>query len=703
MKTRYAFYAILAFCFFLFLNLYAGETALRLINVIQPGEDSELPSLIPNDPERAVVNTLRMKTIMDNAQKGAAIYFPAGNYYFNGSALPNRGSIETSRPGQTIYGDGANLTRIFQVNLEKDFGFNADPSRKHVPCSTIRVRHKGATVRDLTVAVDPNAPENTIALCAAIQLAHIAYFPDGNIGIIETTGIGNDFLLDNVTIKDINIGIHHGSGIQAAHFFELGIDIIGSGGIIKVSRVGRLDAKFGIRLDNGNHCGQGNYYFDHIYMIGKHGVTNGGVFFDWIGGQLAVIRDCEATYTNAIHVGPLGATGDRLEPFVEAEVVRSPDRNWDWLTWHGHPVPAEPSKAQISEWFGLPRCAEVISIGSQPRTGGKEWKKGEHFKVERTEEPGSLENASRIIWLKEPPPRGFVYYVTFQLPEQYRVHDLEWGSVTDCFFGEALQTDENGYAFLFDDQGFVYSNPDFNFPVGYGLEISGNTILNGNLVFRGNTGYIKISDNTCGGVCDVLLMGKNKGRQLREISLNNNFLKNISLGDWVSLVRITQNRLEGSITMNAPLSAHNISLQGNIITSEVSHGVKLIGEGIRHVDISGNTVFCDSGAGIILDKVKKALVKDNNISGCSDAGIQITDGAEMIVGSNILSDNNTGICIKSGAAGKPVRLFENLLSENKSCGIRITAPKQEFAEHISIGENTFSGNGKDSIIETGNE
>ncbi|MBN1902531.1 right-handed parallel beta-helix repeat-containing protein, partial [Candidatus Sumerlaeota bacterium] len=577
--------------------------------------------LVPNDPAQAKSNTARMQAIMEKVPSGAAVYFPVGHYYFDGAGLPNRSSIETSKPGQTIYGDGAELTVIFQTNLEKNFGFQTDAARKHVPASTIRIRHKGCTVRNLTIAVDPNAPNNAIAPSAAIQLAHIAYFPDHNIGIIETTGIGEDFLLDNIVVKDVNIGVHYGGGIQGTRFFEIGIDIIGSGGMVKVSHIDRLDAKYGIRLDNGNHCGQGNYYFDHIYMIGKHGVTNGGVFFDWIGGQLAVIRDCEATFTNAFHAGPLGADGDRLEPFPEGEVRRSKDRMWDWLTWHGHGVAAAPNAAQITEWYGLPRRAEIVRIGSLPRTGDKEWKKGEHFTTERIEESGPLQHATKIIWIKDPPGSGSVYFVTFSQTKEYRVHDIEWGSVTGCFFGEARQADENGYVFKFEDQGFGHLNPDFGFPVGYGFSISGNTYINGDGFLMGNSGYIRITENTA-GVSNLFIQGTDDRRCVREISFDGNQLNNINVSDFVSHLRMTRNRIEGRVLLNAATSASHISLEGNTITWGGDRLVSISGKGVEHVIVTGNTIAHAAGSGIFLEDVNSGMVKDNDVSGCGSAGME---------------------------------------------------------------------------------
>lgn len=692
---RVSFSALL---FFALNNAGLGKDENSLpINIIMEDPIFVKEPLVPNDPAQAKTNTLRMRAIMEAAPKGAAIYFPAGNYYFDGAALPNRGSIETSQPGQTIYGDGAELTMIFQTNLEKNFGFQSDPKRKHVPASTIRIRHKGCTVRDITVAVDPNAPQNTIAPGAAIQLAHIAYFPDHNIGIIETTGIGEDFLLDNIVIRDVNIGVHYGGGIQGTRFFEIGIDIIGSGGLVKVSRINRLDAKNGIRLDNGNHCGQGNYYFDHIYMIGKHGVTNGGVFFDWIGGQLVVIRDCEASFTNAFHAGPLGASGDRLEPFPEVEVHRSKDRMWDWLTWHGHSVVAEPNAAQITEWYGLPRHAEVIRTGSLPRTGGKEWKKGEHYIVESIKEPGHLHNATKITWIKDPPSSGSLYFVTFEQPKEYRVHDIEWGSISGCFFGEAKQTDENGYVFKFEDQGFGYLNPDFGFPVGYGFAISRNTYINGDTILSGNSGYVKITDNT-GGVSSLFIQGEDERRQVREISFEGNQLNDLKIDDWVSHLRISGNRIEGRVLLTAPTSASYISLEGNTITSEANRAVSFSGKGVSHVRLIGNTIAQAPEKGIFLEDVSTGIVKDNDVSGCGDTGIELMRCAGLLVTSNILCDNKTGLQIMPKEEGAPITVQGNLLTDNESFGILVTGGEPETSQNIKMGENTFSGNREDCRI-----
>jgi hypothetical protein len=91
----------------------------------------------------------------------------------------------------------------------------------------------------------------------------------------------------------------------------------------------RVDARIGIRLDNGNHTPQGEYQFDSIFMIGKHRVTDGGVFFGWVGAQGPSIHNCSASFVSGMHVGPLGVDGDRFEPNAEGEVLHSRDKDWD--------------------------------------------------------------------------------------------------------------------------------------------------------------------------------------------------------------------------------------------------------------------------------------------------------------------------------------------------------------------------------------
>jgi hypothetical protein len=120
-----------------------------------------------------------------------------------------------------IYGDGVDATRIIQTDTRKDFGSAARTDFKRVPTATIRVRHKGSSVRDLTVMFAPNAPPDRVFGSAAVQIAHINYFPDNNVGIIETTGQATDFLLDFVIVSNVNIGQNHSPGIQSHHFLKL--------------------------------------------------------------------------------------------------------------------------------------------------------------------------------------------------------------------------------------------------------------------------------------------------------------------------------------------------------------------------------------------------------------------------------------------------------------------------------------------------
>jgi hypothetical protein len=635
----------MVFLALLFLAGSAGAASPALVDVTRADGVLVAEPLVPDDRDAARANTLRMHAIMEAAPPGAAVRFPAGAYFFDGSALPNRGSVESTRPGQVFFGDGADVTRLVQVNAEKDFGFTQDPRRKHVPAATVRLRHSACRLRDLTVMVDPELPADRLLPTAAVQLAHIAYFPDHSIGIIETTGLGADFLLDNVIVERVYIGHNPGGGIQGRQYFEYGIDIIGSGGMVKVRDIERLDAKHGVRLDNGNHCGQGDYTFKHLYMVGRPPLTNGGVFFDWIGGQLPMIVDCEAVYTNMFHAGPLGVNGDRLEPFPEGEVVRSADRDWDWLTWHGHPVVAEPDEAQRTEWYGLPRQAKVVRIGSEPRTGGTEWAQGSDYTVERVTEPGPCEGASRIRWTGSRPDPGAMYFVTFEQPKEYRVHDLQWGYVKGCFFGEANQAGGKGFVYKLNDQGFGTLNPDFHFPVGYQFIISGNTHINGDSLFQGRVGFVKYLGNG-GGVSNLRVEGLGENRQVTETLFADSTFNSVSIGDHTGFLSFRSNRIEGPFVADSGKGPVHLSVEQNLLTTAKGPAIDI--RRARNLRLAGNTVWCPEGDAIRLENVTNGIVTGTIASDCGGAGLDLHNGKNLLVTGNLFTGNADGIRVKGG-------------------------------------------------------
>ena len=498
--------------------------------------------LVKNDKHFARKNTLLMSAIMLKAPKGSTVYFPEGDYYFDGSALPNHSSIESSNTGQIFRGDGVGTTRIIQINDKKDFGFTCRTDFKRVPTATIRIRHKGCMVENLTVMFDEEIQPKTVINSVAIQIAHIAYFPDNNIGIIETTGLGEDFLIDHVIISNVNIGEHLGSGIAGSRFFEVGIDIIGSGGHVRISNMNRIDARTGVRLDNGNHCGQGEYEFSHMHNIGNTNVFKDGVFFDWVGGQAPSIQNSSCSCTNGIFAGPRGKSGDRLNPFPEAEVVRRKNSEWDWFTLHNHTVVDQPNEMQRREWYGLPRYAKIVRIGSTPRTGGKEWIEGKDFIIQDILS-GDCKGALKIIWKGERPSPNSTYYVTFQQSAEYRVHDLEWGNAINVSIQEANATSPDGFAVKYSDQGVGYLNPDFRFGIGYNFLFSGMFIINGNLFFEGDIDLINISALTS-GVCNINLMGMNENRNCRRISINNSSFNYLKLGEYTQKIHCVNNFID---------------------------------------------------------------------------------------------------------------------------------------------------------------
>ncbi len=650
--------------------------------------------IIPNDRTKAAANTRQIARILATAPAGAAIHFPAGDYYFSGSALPNRGTIETTQPGQIIYGDGADVTNIIQCDSRKDFGFVCDPKRKRVPTATIRVRHKGCRVRSLSVLIDPKLPGLSIIPSAAIQIAHIKYLPDNNIGIIETTGQGADYLIDFVNVTGVNVGRNLGAGIQSAHFFEVGVDIIGSGGEVKVSDMDRIDARIGVRLDNGNHCGQGGYYFENLEMIGRHGLNKGAVFFDWAGGQAPFIRNCNSGFVSGLHAGPLGSTGDRLEPTPEAEVVRRAGKSWDWLTLHGHAVVDEPNHAERTAWYGLPRHAKIKRIGSEPRTGGKVWVEGKDYTTENITAPGELQNATKIHWKTDGPAAGSLYYVEFEQPKEYRVHDIEWGSLINCQLGEALQSGPDGYAVKFDDQGFGHLNPDFGFAVGYGFQITQNMVLNGPFIFKGRVDYIRVESNTT-GVCDFRINGADDKRRATRLSFSHNQFNTASVGDYVSRITFADNDIQGMLKLDAPDSAGLITVAGNRISASGEGSIRLSGKEITDVRIRDNDIRPGGGDGIVLQGVCDVIISGNNVSGCT-SGIVLRDCERFDVCDNILSRNQNGIVLTW--ADSLGQVHNNIFRDNSRAGIRITRGAGKPPPTLLMKDNQHTGSAKEVEI-----
>jgi hypothetical protein len=612
----------------------------RIIHVTQQGPLVEEP-LVQGDRAAATANTERIARILAHAPGGAGIYFPAGDYYFHGSAQPGRGTIETTAPGQIIYGDGPGLTRLIQLDRRRDFGFEWDPQYKHVPSATVRIRHKGSALRKLTVMLDPEFPIG-IYPTAAIQIAHIQYRRDGHAAIIETTGRGVDFLVDHVLVRDVEVGRHEEGGIRGERFFQVGIDIIGSGGHVRVEDVHRLDARIGIRLDNGNHCGQGEYLFRNIHMIGRHGVTDGGVFFDWIGGQAPQLEMSSASFINGFRAGPLGLDGDRLEPFPEGEVHRAPDRDWDWLTWHGHSMPEFPTHAERIDWYGLPRHAEPVRAGTHPRVGGRRWLPGRHFRVERVTGPEGFEEAVKLHWLtEERPADGTVYYVTFTQPQEYRVHDLQWGNLLNCSFQEANQAGPGSYTLKFEDQNFGLANPDFHHRAGLGFSISNTFTINGDMIFDGRIDSVTI-DATSAGVSNIHIRGRSPEHPITNMILLNNRFNSIEVGDHVVGLRIDGNDLIGQIRIQAPELADRVEITRNMLRGSSRHGIELDGH-VRGFSVEGNHLVGGPGDGIVIRGAAQGIISGNRVRGVAGAALRLEECHDIVVTHNIFAQNGEGI------------------------------------------------------------
>lgn len=639
----------------------AEETApVKQITVTEADGVVVLDPLVANDRAEAQANTRRIHDVMAAAPAAAAVHFPAGDYYFHGAARPNGGTIELDAPGQILYGDGADVTNLIQCDARPDFGFEADSRRKHVPTATVRVLDKGCRVRDLSVLVDDALPSRITLPSAAIQIASIRRLPDDNIAIVETTGLGTRFLIDFVNVYRVNVGRNLAAATQSDRFFAVGIDIVGAGGEVKVYDIDRLDAIVGIRLDNGNHCGQGGYYFENIHMVGRHGMHGDGVFFDWVGGQAPFIRNCNALYVSGVHAGPLGSAGDRLEPTPEAMVYRRPDKSWDWFTLHNHPVVDEPNPAQRTEWYGLPRHAKVVRVASEPRTGGVVWREGADYTVETVTEADDLQHASRIHWTGDQPAPGSSYYVEFEQPIAYRVHDLQWGCLMNAQLGEANQSGPDAYTLRFTDQDYGYRNPDFRFPVGYGFFITNNMVLNGSFYFEGWVDNIRMEGNTT-GVCDLHVRGADADRPATRMTFSRNDLNSAHFGDHIERITFSDNQVHGVVKVDAPTAADLITLSGNHVYW-MDGGIALSGA-IRNVRIKDNDVRPASGDGIVLRGVVDGIISGNNVSGCTGDGLVIRDCRSLSVTDNILNANANGIVLDV-ADDASVQVRDNIRADN---------------------------------------
>ena len=90
------------------------------------------------DEAAAARNTLRMRAILQRAGPGCTIFFPAGQYYFNGAAPGQTSSIESTQAEQTFLGEGMNSTVIRQKST--------------TVASTIRIRHDRCSIREMRFA-----------------------------------------------------------------------------------------------------------------------------------------------------------------------------------------------------------------------------------------------------------------------------------------------------------------------------------------------------------------------------------------------------------------------------------------------------------------------------------------------------------------------------------------------------------------------
>jgi hypothetical protein len=123
------------------IDLHVSNSS-RFINVMQVDGNYVVEPLLTSDqcdPQIALENTRRIHRVMTSGKIAShcLIYFPPGDYYFDGAAPEGGGTIESSDSYQTFAGAGMNTTRLLQKN-------------RTVP-STIRLRHDGCSVQSLFI------------------------------------------------------------------------------------------------------------------------------------------------------------------------------------------------------------------------------------------------------------------------------------------------------------------------------------------------------------------------------------------------------------------------------------------------------------------------------------------------------------------------------------------------------------------------
>jgi hypothetical protein len=671
-----------------------GLDGLALIDVTQRDRHYVAEALVPGDRGEAEANVRRMQAILSQAPARARLFFPAGDYFLHGSPAPNRASVESTASGQVFYGEAPLVSRLVQTDPRRDFGFQAQESweRKHVPCATLRIRHRGCAVRGIGVAIDSEITSPSVLPTAAIQVANIRYLANDNSAIVMSVGVDDELLLDKVLIQDVQVGDHAGPGIASERFFDVGIDIVGSGGGVRASRIPRLDARVGVRLDDGGYCNLGEYRFDDLHMVGRPGVTDEGCFFDWESGLRPMISGCSMRFTNGMRIHSSMTDGSRMEANPEGEVLRRPGKSWDWITVRGWPVEDEPDLTQRRQAKGLAlEVFRIFRIGSTPRVGGVEWREGEDFRTEQRGGPATHPyfTATRIHWLKPDSPRapkpGSLYYVTYRNPYGYHRRNLRGGCFRNCTVIDPERADREGYVLRFDmGEHCGGGGPDFrDGSVGNGFVVANNFATNGLVGFAGKFEDVSLQGNAFAGGW-LSLSGLDYTKPARRFHISGNRLNNVSVSGNTEDLVFCDNELKGFFRITAGGGGgpvRRLRFQGNRIGTDAPQecdppqAVSMYGK-VTDALISGNQIRAPRAEGLVLEGVRDAIVSNNSIVDCAKAGLRCKDCAFVQIDGNSLTRNARGLVIEaSGDKLGPHLVRGNVLRKNRDGNFVLEAPE----------------------------
>lgn len=124
-----------------------------------------------------------------------------------------------------------------------------------------------------------------------------------------------------------------------------------------------------------------------------------------------------------------------------------------------------------------------------------------------------------------------------------------------------------------------------------------------------------------------------------------------------------------------------VKVAANTIQGAGGNGIQVEGN-VRNLDLRGNVVLANAGAGISIGHADCVTVRGNIVAANRTAGLRLSHtGAARVEDNVILSNGSAGVEVRDQSGKGPVLLADNLLARNRE-GLRAAG----------LGEVTLSGN-----------